>query len=91
VDDIVVRIKRSSGIVIEVYGKLSTGRFDRIGKEIFEGDTVEVDDTAIGGGIYQGEVYYCTDYTLEENPCFAVWTKMGHAPLSCSARVICKK
>ncbi len=71
---------------------LFIGREDIYQQEIYEGDVVEVDDTQIGGHKYIGEVYYCTDYTLESNPGFAVWVpRKGHAELSCSVRVLGNK
>ena len=84
------------GGVIESY---TPGRFDILlwtgenypnGEGIYNGDIVEIDDTKIGAKeIYQGEVYYCTDYTLESNPCYAIWAlgkHGGHARMSPSIK-----
>lgn len=62
---------------------------DKNGREIYESDIVSIDDRDIGSHkIYVGEIYYCTDYTLESNPCFACWGKNGHSMLGPSIEVI---
>lgn len=58
------------------------------GIDIYEDDIVIVDDREIGGKINQGKIYFCTDYTLEDNPCFAGWGANGHFRLSPNIRVI---
>ena len=58
-------------------------------KEIYENDIVVVDDREIGAkDISKGEIYWCLDYTLESNPCFAGWSERGHFQLSPNIKII---
>lgn len=65
------------------------GVTDKNNKEIYEDDVVEIDDGEISvKKIYRGKIYFCTDYTLTDNPCFAVWTKSGYKKISPNIEIL---